>query len=154
MIAQVCGDPHSHLEEAASSDHADFTPATADVNAVPADSARCRAATVESDPSDRAGQIYNLLGAAEMNHAELASAVGDALGRKITYENESFEAFEARLAQAGMTPYFIPHIMNVYRDYNAGVFTGTNDVVQRLTGRTPVTVGEYVKANFSRFQSG
>ncbi|OTP75088.1 hypothetical protein PAMC26577_14000 [Caballeronia sordidicola] len=106
------------------------------------------------NPADHAGKTYNLFGAAEVNHAELAAAVGEALGRKMTYENESFDAFEARLAQVGMTPYFIQHIVNVYRDYNAGVFAGTNDVVQRLTGRAPVTVGEYVKANLSRFQPG
>src|SRR5471030_418459 len=111
-------------------------------------------ASILLNPADHAGKIYDLFGAAEMNHAELASAVGGALGRKITYENESFDAFEARLSKVGMTPYFIQHIVNVYRDYNAGVFAGTNNVVQKLTGQAPVTVGEYVKANLSRFQPG
>ena len=109
-------------------------------------------ASILLNPADHAGKIYDLFGAAEMNHAELASAVGGALGRKITYENESFDAFEARLSKVGMTPYFIQHIVNVYRDYNAGVFAGTNNVVQKLTGQAPVTVGEYVKTNLSRFQ--
>jgi len=109
-------------------------------------------ASILLNPDDHIGKIYNLYGAAEMNHSELASAVGEALGRKITYENERFDAFESRLTEVGMTPYFIQHIVNVYRDYNAGVFAGTNDVVRELTGRAPVTVKEYVKANLESFQ--
>ncbi|WP_316157968.1 NmrA family NAD(P)-binding protein [Cupriavidus sp. BIC8F] len=109
-------------------------------------------ANILLNPGEHSGKIYPLYGAVEMNHAELASEVGKALGRQITYENESFDAFEARLAQVGMTPYFIQHIVNVYRDYSSGVFAGTNDVIQKLTGRAPVTVEEYVKANRQYFQ--
>jgi NAD(P)H dehydrogenase (quinone) len=88
----------------------------------------------------------------EMSHDELASAVGEALGRKIHYEPESFEDFGARLKTIGMPEHFIQHIVAVYRAYQNGEFAGTNNVVEAVTGRKPMTVDEYVKANATLFQ--
>jgi len=87
-----------------------------------------------------------------MNHDELASAVGEALGRKIRYEPESFDDFSERLNSIGMPKHFIQHIVAVYRDYQNGDFAGNNNVIEALTGRKPMTVGEYVKANRKLFQ--
>jgi NAD(P)H dehydrogenase (quinone) len=109
-------------------------------------------ANILLDPAPHAGKIYPLYGGVEMNHDELASAVGEALGRKIRYEPESFESFGARLSALGMPEHFVQHLVSVYRDYQNGVFAGTNDTVETLTGRKPVTVGEYVKANIKLFQ--
>ncbi len=109
-------------------------------------------ANILLDPTPHAGKIYPLYGAVEMNHEELASAVGEALGRKIRYEPESFDAFRARLNAIGMPEHFIQHIVAVYHDYQNGVFAGSNDVIETLTGKKPMTVGEYVKANIKLFQ--
>jgi len=109
-------------------------------------------ANIMLDPAPHAGKIYPLYGAVEMNHEELASAVGEALGRKIRYEPESFDEFGARLNAIGMPKHFIQHIVAVYRDYQNGDFAGNNNVVEALTGRKPMTVGEYVKDNIKLFQ--
>ena len=109
-------------------------------------------ANILLDPVPHAGKTYPLYGAVEMNHEELASAVGEALGRKIRYEPESFDEFGARLSAIGMPKHFIQHIVAVYHNYQNGDFAGTNDVVDALTGRKPMTVGEYVKTNIKLFQ--
>jgi NAD(P)H dehydrogenase (quinone) len=109
-------------------------------------------ANILLDPTPHAGKIYPLFGAVEMNYAELADAVSKAVGRPIRYEAESFEDFAARLAALGLPEHFIQHITEVYKDYQNGVFAGTNDLIQTLTGNAPVTVAEYVKANTDRFQ--
>jgi NAD(P)H dehydrogenase (quinone) len=109
-------------------------------------------ANILLNPAPHAGKTYPLYGAVEMNHEDLANAVGEALGRKIRYETESFEHFEVRLAALNLPRHFIQHIVAVYHDYQNGDFSGTNDVVETLTGRKPKTVGEYVKANIELFQ--
>lgn len=109
-------------------------------------------ANIMLDPAPHSGKTYPLHGAVEMNHEELASAVGEALGRKIRYEPESFDEFGARLNAIGMPKHFIQHIVAVYRDYQNGDFAGNNNVVEALTGRKPMTVGEYVKTNIKLFQ--
>jgi NAD(P)H dehydrogenase (quinone) len=109
-------------------------------------------ASVLLDPTPHAGKSYPLYGAVEMSHAELARTLSEVLGREIRYEDESFSACEQRLSQMGMSEHFIQHVVSVYRDYQDGVFAGTNDLVETITGRKPVTVGEYVKANIELFQ--
>jgi len=109
-------------------------------------------ANIMLDPVPHSGKTYPLYGAVEMNHEELARAVGEALGRKVRYEPESFDEFGARLNAIGMPKHFIQHIVAVYRDYQNGDFAGNNNAVEALTGRKPMTVGEYVKANIKLFQ--
>lgn len=109
-------------------------------------------ASILLDPAPHAGKTYPLFGAEEMNHEALAKAVGKALGRPIRYEDESFESFEARLTQLGLSAHFIQHIASVYRAYQAGEFAGTNDNVERITGRKPMSVSDYVTANRAVFQ--
>jgi uncharacterized protein YbjT (DUF2867 family) len=109
-------------------------------------------ASVLLDPALHAGNTYPLFGAEEMNHEEVARAVGEALGRTIRYEPESFESFEARLTQLGLSAHFIQHITSVYRAYQSGEFAGTNDIVEQITGQKPMAVREYVIANRGLFQ--
>lgn len=109
-------------------------------------------ANVLLNPAPHSGKTYPLFGAEEMNHEALAQAVGDALGRPIRYEAESFESFEARLSQLGMSAHFIQHITSVYRAYQAGDFAGTNDIVEQITGQRPMRVCDYVVANRRLFE--
>lgn len=109
-------------------------------------------ANILLNPTAHIGKTYRLLGAAEMNHAELAAALSESIGREIRYEPESFEAFDIRLRSMGMPAHFIQHIVAVYRDYQNGDFAGTNADVETLTGRTPMTVDEYVQRNRHLFQ--
>lgn len=109
-------------------------------------------ANILLDPVPHAGKVYPLFGAEEMNHEQVAKVVGDALGRPIRYEAETFEAFEARLKQLGLPAHFIQHITSVYRAYQAGEFAGMNDIVEQVTGQKPVSVREYVIANRASFE--
>jgi NAD(P)H dehydrogenase (quinone) len=104
------------------------------------------------NPAEHAGKIYYLYGAVELSYEEIASAISEALDRKIRYESESIADFEARLAPLGIPKYFLQHIVAFYRDYESGIFVGTNNIVEKLTGRKPMTVGEYVKKNIAAFQ--
>ena len=60
--------------------------------------------------------------------------------------------FRQRLQQVpGIHPYFVQHICAVAQDYQDGVFAGTNDAVERLTGTPPMTVEAYVRAHAAAF---
>jgi uncharacterized protein YbjT (DUF2867 family) len=106
------------------------------------------------DPESHAGKTYPLFGAQELNHEQMAKIVGDALGRPVRYEAESMESFEARLEQFGLPAYFIQHITSVYRGYQSGEFAGTNNLVEQITGKKPLSVHDYVIANRAAFQPG
>lgn len=106
------------------------------------------------NPESHAGKTYPLFGAEELDHDQMAKIVGDALDRPMRYEAESLESFETRLNQFGLPPYFIQHITSVYSGYQAGEFAGTNDLVEQITGRKPISVHDYVIANREAFQPG
>jgi len=106
------------------------------------------------NPESHAGKTYPLFGAEELDHDQMARIVGDALDRPMRYEAESVESFETRLNQFGLPPYFIQHITSVYSGYQAGEFAGTNDLVEQITGRKPISVRDYVIANREAFQPG
>jgi hypothetical protein len=89
-----------------------------------------------------------------MDHHRVAEILSDALGRNIRYEAESMESFSDRLGKAGLSDHFIQHITSVYSGYQDGEFAGHDDTVERITGRMPMSVREYVVANRERFGAG
>jgi len=106
------------------------------------------------NPGAHAGKTYPLFGAEEMDHHRVAEILSDALGRNIRYEAESMESFSDRLGKAGLSDHFIQHITSVYSGYQDGEFAGQDDTVERITGRMPMSVREYVLANRERFEAG
>jgi len=40
----------------------------------------------------------------------------------------------------------------VYHDYQNGVFAGTDNLIETVTGRKPITVADYVASNKTLFQ--
>ena len=50
-----------------------------------------------------------------------------------------------------MTDFFVQHISNVARDYQDGVFSGENNLVEVISGHKPMTVADFVNAHRSDF---
>jgi hypothetical protein len=55
------------------------------------------------------------------------------------------------MENSGQIPRFVQHIVSVAQDYQDGIFAGTNNVVEDLTGRRPLTVEQFADANRARF---
>jgi len=59
----------------------------------------------------------------------------------------SIEAFKGVLKNMGYTPHFSQHVSAVAQDCRDGVFSGTNDLVQQLTGQMPLQMVDYIVKN-------
>lgn len=94
------------------------------------------------EPHDR--QAYPLHGPIEMDHYGIAKAVSRALGIPVTYEPISVEEFADGLASLGRSSHLIQHLSNVAIDYQNGVFQGTNNLIEAIGNRSPMTVEEFV----------
>lgn len=114
------------------------------------DQGRVIAAILET-PDEHAGKIYPLVGAVEMNHYEIAEAISRATGRPLRYEPQDIESWVADLQANGGSPFLAQHLSNVAVDYRNGVFSGTNDIVERVGGKKPMTIEDFVAANKSAF---
>jgi NAD(P)H dehydrogenase (quinone) len=108
-------------------------------------------ASILADPVGHAGQVYPLFGPKELTQFEIAGILSEVLGRKITYVPMEIEAFKGVLKDMGHTPHFSQHVSAVAQDCRDGIFSGTNDLVEKLTGQKPLQMVDYIVKNKALF---
>ncbi len=104
-------------------------------------------AAILNDPAEHAGKIYPLYGPKELTQYEVADILTQVLGRKITYVPVEIAAFSEIWKEMGYSPYIRQHISAVAQDCRDGVFSGTNDLVEKLTGQKPMQMVDYIAKN-------
>ena len=110
-------------------------------------------AAILDNPAEHAGKIYPLYGSKELSQYEIADILTQVLGRKITYVPVEIEAFSEIWKDMGYSPYIRQHISAVAQDCRDGVFSGTNDLVEKLTGQKPMQMLDYIVKNKAHFVS-
>ena len=108
-------------------------------------------AAVLQNPAPHDRQIYPLVGPEELDHYAIAEKIAEALGIPVRYEPIDIPTFAAALTAQGRTDFFVQHISSVAQDYVDGIFSGENNLVAVISGRKPMTVGEFVSANYAAF---
>jgi NAD(P)H dehydrogenase (quinone) len=48
-------------------------------------------------------------------------------------------------------PFLVQHLVEVAQNYRDGIFSGSNDVVERITGTPPLTVQQFIAQNRAAF---
>ena len=104
-----------------------------------------------NNPAGHAGKVYPLYGPKELAQHEIAEMLTQVLGRKITYVPVEIEAFNEIWKEMGYSPYIRQHISAVAQDCRDGVFSGTNDLVEKLTGQKPMQMLDYIAKNKALF---
>jgi NAD(P)H dehydrogenase (quinone) len=110
-------------------------------------------ATILMNASPHAGKTYYLYGPEELNYAEIAAAVSEAIGTDIQYVPEDLDAFRSRLAKAGLPPFVVQHLAAVFDEYQQNLLTGTNDVVETLTGIAPMSIADFARQHIAQLRS-
>jgi NAD(P)H dehydrogenase (quinone) len=108
-------------------------------------------AAILNNPAEHAGKTYPLYGPKELSQYEIADILTQVLGRKITYVPVEIEAFSELWKEHGYSPYIRQHISAVAQDCRDGVFSGTNDLVEKLTGQKPMPMQDYIAKNKAAF---
>jgi NAD(P)H dehydrogenase (quinone) len=111
-------------------------------------------AAILADPAPHAGCLYKLFGPVELDGYGIASAVSEVLGRMVRYSPIEVGEFVATLAKMPpyAAPFFTQHIAAIAIDCQNGVTGGTNDNVERLTGRRPLSVQGFVEKHRDAFE--
>jgi NAD(P)H dehydrogenase (quinone) len=127
------------------------------------------------NPEPHRGKVYPLYGPVELTHPEIAEDVSRVLGRQITYQSMPIETWAELVsgASAGKPPrnnaeslyseadqitgrpgseYLVQHLREVAIDHANGVFAGTNDLVEEIGGRPPLTVQAFVAKHRDAFE--
>jgi NAD(P)H dehydrogenase (quinone) len=110
-------------------------------------------ATILLNPGPHQNQVYPLYGAEELTFAEMVEEMSEALNRSIRYHQIDFDSFEKGLIASGGEAFLAQHMRAVATDHGNGLFAGKNDVVEKITGREPLTVREFILKNKEMFRA-
>ncbi|NLS19421.1 NmrA family NAD(P)-binding protein [Rhizobium sp. P40RR-XXII] len=120
---------------------------------IPADDQGRVIAHLLAYPQGHEGKIYPLHGPVEMNHTEIAAVISEVLGVKIEYAPTSIEAFKDKMENLyKFPPFLVQHLVEVAQDYRDGVFSGTNDAVEEITGTAALTVKQFITNNRAAYK--
>ncbi len=136
-------------------------------------------AGILENPAAHKGAIYPLYGPVEYTYAETAAVLSRALGRPIEYRQIPFDDYLSMLKSArqngvegassrnmygemdrksnrggdsGGDSFTVQHLKEVVIDHQNGIFAGTNDLVEKLGGRPPLTLEAFIEKHRAAFE--
>ena len=104
-------------------------------------------AAILRDPADRIGSVYELTGPEVLDIDGLAAQFALALGRPVVAENLSAEDERRVLGAVGLPEHVAHHIATMARLHREDRYNRSTDVVERILGRPPQSVAQYVVAH-------
>ncbi|WP_454738648.1 NmrA family NAD(P)-binding protein [Cupriavidus necator] len=110
-------------------------------------------ASILAEPAGHFGKTYSLFGPVELNQREIADEISKVLGREITYVPSTLEQYREHLQKYNLPEFVIQHFLETAIDYQNGIFSGTDGVIEEITGQAPQTVAAFVQANRQVFQA-
>lgn len=94
------------------------------------------------------GDVAAVTGPAAVSYQDVAAALGEHLGRPLTYVDVADDAVRQSLLGFGLSPWFVDALVGLYQDYRRSGLEGyaaqVTDTVERLTGRRPRSLTDYV----------
>jgi NAD(P)H dehydrogenase (quinone) len=110
--------------------------------------------SILENPSAHKGKTYQLFGPKEYTYPEAIAEISAILGHKITYEKISLEAFRewGLKSSRKKSPFFAQHVFEVAQDHAAGIFSGTDEVIEKITGHKPMELEEFIRKHRSAFE--
>jgi uncharacterized protein YbjT (DUF2867 family) len=133
-------------------------------------------AGILEDPAAHKGKIYPLFGPVEYTYSEMAQVLSRVLGKPVEYKEISFEGFLQMLKSGGQhaaeggassrnlygelggksetagDSFTVQHLKEVAVDHQNGIFEGTNDLVEKLGGRPPMTLEAFIEKHRAAFE--
>ncbi len=103
-------------------------------------------AAILAEPAEHSGKTYNLFGPAELTPPLIAEIVGRILQKKVLHKKVSPEEWIHDIYGGTQEiPYLARHLQGITFDVEHQMMSGTNDLVERISGRPPETVADFVE---------
>jgi uncharacterized protein YbjT (DUF2867 family) len=109
------------------------------------------------DPAPHRGKTYPLFGPVEFTYRETAQVLSRVLGKSVEYKQVDFEEFQTTLQGVGKAStkgndFLFQHLREVAIDHQNGIFAGTNELVEKLGGRPPMTLEAFITKHRRAFE--
>jgi NAD(P)H dehydrogenase (quinone) len=115
-----------------------------------ADVARVVAAVL-ADPAPHLGRVYELTGPRSQDMHAVAVEFSEALNREVAYADVPPEDWAAGLRKAGVPEHVTQHIITMGELHRSGRYDRHADGVERVTGKPPMGVREFVSLHADAF---
>ena len=102
------------------------------------------AATILRDPEPHAGATYELTGPEALTMGEIAATVAAAEGRAVAYRDETLEEARASRAVWGAPEWQLDAWISTYTAMAAGEMGHVSGDVERILGRRPTSLAEFL----------
>jgi uncharacterized protein YbjT (DUF2867 family) len=99
------------------------------------------------------GKTYTVTGPAAVIHAEIATELGDTIGRTVQFESIPPEAFLAALTGAGMPEWQAEGLVEDYAHYDRGEASAVSPDVAQVTGTSPRSLRDFAHDYSDAFKS-
>ena len=83
---------------------------------------------------DHDGRTYTITGPEAITHAEMAAAVGDAIGRPVSFIDVPAQAFAAALSVSGVPQWQVDGLIEDYAPYSRGEAGSVSKTVREVSG--------------------
>jgi uncharacterized protein YbjT (DUF2867 family) len=90
------------------------------------------------------GHAYTPTGPAALTYDEIAAMLTDELGRPIRYADPNLVAYWRRMRRRGMPRAMVGVTLGIYMAARFGLAAGLTDDVQRIIGRAPIPMRQFV----------
>ena len=104
------------------------------------------AVAVLLDPASHAGATYDLTGPEALTFGEMAEPITEVTGREVRFHDETLEEAYASRAVYGAPDWQVDAWVSTYTAVAAGELDGVSGDVERLTGRRPVSLRQYLES--------
>jgi uncharacterized protein YbjT (DUF2867 family) len=105
-------------------------------------------------PDVHAGKTYEFGGPEALSCAEIASRISKAIGRTVQYVNLPEAAVRKSMADAGAPQWLIDAELDLELYYQMeGKSAEVNDTLQKLLGRAPIGIDQFLNENKDSFRS-
>jgi uncharacterized protein YbjT (DUF2867 family) len=108
-------------------------------------------ATILADPGPHLGRIYELTGPRSQDMHGVAREFSDALNREVTYSDIPLEDWARELKREGLPEHVTRHLVTMCELHQAGRYDRLADGVERVTGRPPMSVRDFVSLHADEF---
>ncbi|MEL7071045.1 MAG: SDR family oxidoreductase [Cyanobacteria bacterium J06581_3] len=108
------------------------------------------AAKILTEPG-HTGKIYELTGPEGLSYNEIASRLGDVIGKEVTYVPLTSEAYLNGMIESGIPEWTATVLAELYDVFATGEFATTNDNIQKILGKVPNSFDTWANDNKMAF---
>lgn len=108
--------------------------------------------TILLNPEAHLGKTYKLVGEQEISYPEACEILSIVLERKIDFLKNSEKEFSSSVRFRMNSDYLVQHLLAVMKDYEAGLFSGANHLVEELTGEKAESLKDFFYRNKTAFE--